>query len=109
MWRIGEEGSEGLVNYVAAQLKKYLHVFFNDPATTEFYALSLHDPLPMRNVFHHFLRFPNLVGTPAIASPQVCTTEPPPYLNLVCLPRIHKNTCLRNVSHPLRPPLPPTP
>src|SRR5436309_15449897 len=52
--------------------------FFNDPATTEIYTLSLHDALPIRDAIagkHAYSRYTwNLVGPDACATPSPSLT-----------------------------------
>src|SRR5690349_24777014 len=45
----------------------FLFFFFNDPATTEIYTLSLHDALPISNIMRLLLIQPILLGLGGLA------------------------------------------
>src|SRR5690349_24009807 len=45
----------------------FLFFFFNDPATTEIYTLSLHDALPISNIMRLLLIQPILLGIGGLA------------------------------------------
>src|SRR5256885_7508724 len=79
-----------------------IHLFFflNDPATTEFYPLPLHDALPISLVSLPAPSGSEIVTSGTSSMPTAISSEPPPMSSMSTLPEDqpnHRRTA-RNVS-----------
>src|SRR6266480_2154782 len=81
-----------VLSFIGCQ-KAITYFFFNDPATTEIYTLSLHDALPISVTAHHCAAIGNVAPMAAVGTPRTArliprseehTSELQSHVNLVC-------------------------